>query len=131
MRISDWSSDVCSSDLDLAKELPSIIALLVPLGDNTVAGGRAASVNDALQALGERLERAPLVVELVAGRGGAHPSDRVRQGHANVEGQPFGQGGQDTRIVCTPGLHGPPAGRHELPHFLEGAAPALTPTKTP
>src|SRR3546814_18322925 len=34
---------------DLAKELPSIIALLVPLGDNTVAGGRAASVNDAPQ----------------------------------------------------------------------------------
>src|SRR3546814_16366073 len=81
---------------DLAKELPSIIALLVPLGDNTVAGGRAASVNDALQALGERLERAPLVVELVEGRGGAHPSDRVRQGHATVEGQHFGQGGQNT-----------------------------------
>src|SRR3546814_13038723 len=79
---------------DLAKELPSIIALLVPLGDNTVAGGRAASVNDALQALGERLERAPLVVELVEGRGGDHPSDRVTQWNANVEGPHSRQGGE-------------------------------------
>src|SRR3546814_6172471 len=95
---------------DLAKDLPSSSVILVPLGDNTVAGGRAASVNGALQALCERLERAPLVVELVEGRGGAHPSDRVRQGHANVEGQHFGQGGQNTRIVCPLGLHGPQAG---------------------
>src|SRR3546814_20456911 len=122
MRISDWSSDVCSSDLDLAKELPSIIALLVPLGDNTVAGGRAASVNDALQALGERLERAPLVVELAEGRGGAQPSDRVRQGHANVEGQHFGQGGQNPRIFCPLGIHSPTAGRPRAPPPLAGRA---------
>src|SRR3546814_14386099 len=34
MRISDWNSDVCSSDLDLAQRLPELVASIAAIGED-------------------------------------------------------------------------------------------------
>src|SRR3546814_19004930 len=73
MRISDWSSDVCSSDLDTASRLPVVLQVLPSL---EVGGGgverSAIDVAEALALAGKKT--------IVASAGGRHVVDLERRG---------------------------------------------------
>src|SRR3546814_5283953 len=65
MRISDWSSDVCSSDLQCSTALPPAIALVNP---NRLDEGEGAA-HGHLAAVGVAFRRAAAVVREMRGRG--------------------------------------------------------------
>src|SRR3546814_12821778 len=74
MRISDWSSDVCSSDL----------VVLAALGPAWLAGGDAVSAFDA--------ETAAVAVQVIARRGGETQQQRARVADDGLEAERLGLG---------------------------------------
>src|SRR3546814_10767044 len=77
MRISDWSSDVCSSDLDTASRLPFVLQVRPSLEFGGGGVGRSAiDVAEALALAGKKT--------LVASAGGRHVVDLERRGAIHV-----------------------------------------------
>src|SRR3546814_9934693 len=80
MRISDWSSDVCSSDLSLGVEQREQHALFAVLGAGGIAGGRA----DAAVLLGNQGRVVERLVRI-------EPPELLAHAPVQVLGQGLGQ----------------------------------------
>src|SRR3546814_12131465 len=76
MRISDWSSDVCSSDLDLQPRWVRDLTRFLPLKSQFVLTGNVRDLH--IRAIGDRAAAASLTEVLAATLSGAGYADVVR-----------------------------------------------------
>src|SRR3546814_15964947 len=123
MRISDWSSDVCSSDLLIAadKAAPYLMRRTEDVARETFAFGIASDVRPA-PAVGRRISRAATHAEHI-GAG----SEQEKGGHAEDEDRPAAHLAPDQHRQDTE--HQPPAS--PAPPAHTPAAPAHPTTNPP
>src|SRR3546814_13546911 len=87
MRISDWSSDVCSSDLDLDQPLVQIIVCSDRLGMAIGTGGANAAGQRLVQEIARRVQEERHRIARMPAASGRRVDDAVRGRGGAVVGQ--------------------------------------------
>src|SRR3546814_10316071 len=111
MRISDWSSDVCSSDLPQVTDLPTAALAGIPVADATLATGDFQAGAMAVgRSAGDDIDQRHQCIGAVAdGVGAAENFDPldVFHGHWNIAPLHRGQAGAIHRAATEQHLHAP------------------------
>src|SRR5262249_56598750 len=88
--VSDWSSDVCSSDLLLALATAEVVDALRPLGQQRVRGGRQIPAGPAAHPLGHQKSLGGGAGQGLAGRFLGNPEARQRRSEERRVGEKGG-----------------------------------------